>query len=121
MTMAGQWCPDCRAYVADLELKCQECRRRRCWGAILRVIKVAESDPWLFLAFEPGEYGPPAAGYQAIDRALEAVAFLMQDRQALIHQHHRAMADEQRAFSRGAGEAYDMGKDDGRREGRGDW
>ncbi len=95
--MAGQWCPDCRAFMAD-GTTCPECRRRRAWGTINRTIHAL-------------------VGGTTLLTTLEAVAFLMQDRQALIDRHRREMNDEARAAQRGARDAYDQGHDDGRIEG----
>lgn len=96
----GKWCPDCRAWMSD-GTTCHECRRRRAWGTINRAIY----ESW---TGRPGD----------ILEVLEAVAMLMQERQALLHHHRQTMADEQRAAQRGSAEAYSTGLDEGRREGR---
>lgn len=104
--MAGTWCPNCRAFMVD-GTTCPECRRRLAWGKINLAIKE--------LADGCHPKNTMVLG------AIEAVAFLMQDRQALIHQHRRDMRDEQRAASRSSGEAFDQGRDEGRRAERDNW
>lgn len=80
--MAGTWCPDCRAFMAD-GTTCPECRRRRAWGTINAAISE-------LLDLRRSAYGPVG---QVLSE-LEAVALLMQERQALIHRHHREIRDE---------------------------
>ena len=94
--MAGTWCPDCRAFMAD-GTTCPDCRRRRAWGTVLGILATCQV---------------VVLNDQLKDQALEAVALLMQDRQALVHRQ---------GASRASGEAFDQGRDEGRREGRGDW
>jgi hypothetical protein len=110
--MAATWCPDCRAFMAD-GTTCHECRRRRAWGTVNRAI------------FELLDFRKTTRGVQGFESLnadfsvlteLEAVAMLMQERQALLHQHRRDMRDEQRAVQRGSSEAFDDGRDAGRRE-----
>lgn len=105
------WCPDCRAYVSVKDGSCTECRRREAWGLILTTLK-----RWHGVADHESQV---AAG--ELNDVLGAVGFLMQDRQALIHQHRRDMRDEARAAQRDSRDSYIQGHDEGRREGRGDW
>lgn len=105
-----KWCPDgCGHYIRAEDDRCADCRRRRAWGTILTALASMDS-----LAQDVG-------ATVHLDESLAAVALLMQDRQALVHQHRRDMTDEQKAANRAARETYDQGHDDGRRESRGDW
>jgi hypothetical protein len=109
--MGTGWCPDCRAFVPAAGGECGECRRRQAWGLIVTALH-----RWHAIA----DHESQVVGGELND-VLGAVGFLMQDRQALIHQHRREMRDEDRAAQRGARDSYDQGRDEGRREGRGDW
>lgn len=111
--MAGTWCPDCRAFMAD-GTTCPECRRRLAWGTILGAA-------YLGMTFEPSGTGVGIRPNQAGLAVIGAVAILMQERQALLHQLRKQAVEDQRAAQRGSSEAYDDGRDAGRREGRGDW
>jgi len=101
--MTTAWCQTCRALMLDGKT-CPECRRRRAWGVINDAIHE-------LLPQRPS----------GVFEELEAVALLMQERQALIHQHRRDMRDEARAAQRDSRDSYIQGHDEGRREGRGDW
>lgn len=101
------WCPTCLAgYMFQGATECSDCTRRKSWGTVLGILATCRV---------------VVLNDQLQNEVLAAVALLMQERQALVHQHRRDMMDEQRAASRGAGEAFDDGRDAGRREGRGDW
>jgi hypothetical protein len=103
-----KWCPTgCGHYIRAEDEQCTDCRRRRAWGtvnrAILELTDGTERDQRIVLG------------------ALEAIGLLMQERQALVYRYNREALDEQRATNRAARESYDQGRNDERREGRGDW
>jgi hypothetical protein len=80
---------------------CDECHRLRAWGDLAEAVYAA----WRLASDEVGENG------------LAALAFLMQERQALVHRHRREINEEAREAQRGARDSYSEGVERGRSEG----
>lgn len=97
---------------------CDRCERLRAIGIIVGTAVALDEE---VLRIIPGErYRDHVLNDLSLD-VLDAAAYLLRDRARLRAHMNKAISDEQRAAQRDARDAFAEGKDEGRREGRGEW